>query len=82
MRLNRFQYLNRGHAEVLVLIPGWGFDARIFEPLDLDFDYLLPQINNPERFSADLMSALIENRIKKVSLFMLETCNGKLLFIV
>jgi len=69
MRLNRFQYLNRGHDEVLVLIPGWGFDARIFEPLDLDFDYLLPQINDPERFSADLMSALIENRIKKVSLF-------------
>ncbi|MDO9566318.1 MAG: alpha/beta hydrolase [Candidatus Desulfaltia sp.] len=69
MRLNRFQYLNRGHNKVLVLIPGWGFDARIFEPLDLDFDYLLPQINDPKRFSADLMSALVENQIKKVSLF-------------
>lgn len=69
MRLNRFQYLNRGHAEVLVLIPGWGFDARIFEPLDLDFNYLLAETNDLERFSADLMSALIENRIKKISLF-------------
>ncbi|HUV50473.1 MAG TPA: alpha/beta hydrolase [Anaerolineae bacterium] len=69
MRLNRFQYLNRGHDEVLVLIPGWGFDARIFELLDLDFNYLLPQINDPEGFSADLMGALVENRIKKVSLF-------------
>ena len=69
MRLNRFQYLNRGHAEVLVLIPGWGFDARIFEPLDLDFNYLLPEINDLERFSADLMSALVEKHIKKISLF-------------
>lgn len=69
MRLNRFQYLNRGHDEVLVLIPGWGFDARIFEPLNLAFNYLLPEINDLKRFSADLMSALIENRIKKVSLF-------------
>ncbi|MDI6687073.1 MAG: alpha/beta hydrolase [Desulfobacterales bacterium] len=69
MRLNRFQYLNRGYNKVLVLIPGWGFDARIFEPLDLDFDYLLPQIKDPKRFSPDLMSALVENQIKKVSLF-------------
>ncbi|NQT10644.1 MAG: alpha/beta hydrolase [Desulfobacteraceae bacterium] len=69
MRLNRFQYLNRGHNKVLVLIPGWGFDTRIFELLDLNFNYLLPQINDPKRFSADLMSALVENQIKKVSLF-------------
>ncbi|MEA3432898.1 MAG: alpha/beta hydrolase [candidate division WOR-3 bacterium] len=68
MRLNRFRYLNRGYSEVLVLIPGWGFDARIFEPLNLDFNYILPEINDLEHFSSDLMSALVEKDIKRVSL--------------
>jgi pimeloyl-ACP methyl ester carboxylesterase len=52
-----------------VLLPGWGFDARIFEPLDLAFDYLLPQRIDTERFNAELILALERKGLKEVSLF-------------
>jgi pimeloyl-ACP methyl ester carboxylesterase len=33
-------YLDRGHNRTLLLVPGWGFDDRIFERLTLPYDYL------------------------------------------
>jgi len=35
------QYKNRGYDRTLLLVPGWGFDERVFEPLRLPFNYLL-----------------------------------------
>ena len=52
-----------------MLLPGWGFDARIFEPLDLDFNYLLPQRIDTERFNAALISWFKREGIQDVSLF-------------
>lgn len=63
-----YRYLNRGHNRILVLIPGWAFDAKIFEPLDLDFDYLVPRKIDIARFNADLADALFQKKIKEVSL--------------
>jgi pimeloyl-ACP methyl ester carboxylesterase len=52
-----------------VLLPGWGFDARVFELLDLDFNYLLPQRIDTERFNTELILVLEQQGIKEVSLF-------------
>jgi pimeloyl-ACP methyl ester carboxylesterase len=35
------QYKNRGYDRTLLLVPGWGFDERIFEPLSLPYNHLL-----------------------------------------
>jgi pimeloyl-ACP methyl ester carboxylesterase len=34
-------YLNRGYDRTLLLVPGWGFDERVFEPVHMPFNYLL-----------------------------------------
>ena len=51
------------------MLPGWGFDVRIFELLDLDFNYLLPQRIDTVRFNAALISWLKREGMKEVSLF-------------
>ncbi len=68
-KASKFQYLHRGYDRTLVLAPGWGFDARVFEPLDLDFNYIVPQKIDTANFNEDLIRALERNGIKKVSLF-------------
>lgn len=40
---DKFVFLNRGHKHDLVLLPGWAFDKRIFNWLELPFNYILPQ---------------------------------------
>ena len=52
-----------------MLLPGWGFDVRVFELLDLDFNYLLPQRIDIARFNAELITWLKREGIKEVSLF-------------
>ncbi|QGJ72373.1 Hypothetical protein PBC10988_40940 [Planctomycetales bacterium 10988] len=48
----------RGFDRVLVLLPGWGFDHRIFTNLDLPYNYLLaadwPRESCLESFSKEL----------------------------
>lgn len=68
MGFNGFQYQDRGYERTLVLAPGWGFDARIFEPLDLDFNYLIPRGIDTERFNEDLIRVLARYNIKEVSM--------------
>ena len=35
------QYKDRGYNRTLLLVPGWGFDERVFERLSLSYNYLL-----------------------------------------
>ena len=35
------KYVDRHHEETLLLVPGWAFDERIFDGLDLPYNYLL-----------------------------------------
>ncbi|MBW2646651.1 MAG: alpha/beta hydrolase [Deltaproteobacteria bacterium] len=67
-KVSKFKYQNRGYERTLVLVPGWGFDARIFEPLDLDFNYLISQGIDIERFNEDLIHVLARYNIKEVSM--------------
>lgn len=64
-----FKYIDRGKKNLLVLIPGWASDYRIFAPLDLEFNYLIPLSFSPFTFEEALLERLRENKIKKISLF-------------
>ena len=35
------EFIDRGYPETMLLVPGWAFDGRIFEPLDLPYNYLM-----------------------------------------
>lgn len=64
-----FKYVERGSCDTVVLIPGWGTDYRIFDSLDLRFNYLLPLDFSPFAFEERLLIELEKNSLKRVSLF-------------
>lgn len=64
-----FRYLDRGYQKSIVLIPGWAADYRIFDSLNLRFNYLLPLDFSPFSFEDNLLNTLEERRIDRVSLF-------------
>ena len=63
-----FKYLDRGQQKTIVLIPGWATDYRIFDSLNLKFNYLLPLDFSPPTFENNILNALREQGIGKVSL--------------
>lgn len=65
----KFRYIDRGDKNLLVLIPGWASDYRIFAPLNLEFNYLIPFEFSPFTFEKDLLAMLKENNFEKISLF-------------
>jgi len=69
MKETRFKYIDRGKREPVVLIPGWATDYRIFDSLNLDFNYLLPVDFYPDTFEKGLSDALKEHGLGKISLF-------------
>jgi len=69
MSQTEFRFIDRGHEKPLVLIPGWAFDWRIFEPLDLDYNYLSPAKTDFYTFKDDLLRVVLEKGIEKISLF-------------
>lgn len=66
---SRFRIIKRGYKETIVLIPGWATDYRIFDALDLNYNYLLPFEINPFDFEKNLSDFLEANSIDRVSLF-------------
>ncbi len=64
-----FKFLDRGEDLSIVLIPGWASDYRIFERLDLKFNYLIPLDFSPFTFEQGLLLAYREYSLDKVSLF-------------
>lgn len=63
-----FKYIERNQQRVIVLLPGWATDCRIFEPMNLKFNYLVPVGWHPPTFAKALLEQLKENNINKVSL--------------
>lgn len=59
----------RGFKDTLVLIPGWATDWRIFDGLELDYNYLLiTKLYTPD-FNRQLLNQLDQLQINKVSVF-------------
>ncbi len=61
--------IDRGFSSFLVLIPGWATDFRIFNTLNLDYNYLVPVKFEPSNFNAGLTKILNRESIKRISLF-------------
>lgn len=68
MLKTKFKYISRGQQKTIVLIPGWATDYKIFESLNLKFNYLLPLDFSPFTFEGIILNALKEKGIGKISL--------------
>ena len=66
---SEFEFRNRGFKETLVLIPGWATDWRIFDGLELDYNYLLTTKLYTSDFNRELLSQMDQLKISKVSVF-------------
>lgn len=66
---SEFRLQDRGFEKITVLIPGWATDYRIFNALNLNYNYLLPTRISPFKFSDELSKLLDEKSIDKISLF-------------
>ena len=66
---SKFKLCKRGFKKTIVLIPGWASDYRIFNTLDLNYNYLLPIEYYPFNFVKELRGALDRESIDKISLF-------------
>ena len=64
-----FKYIDRNKENTISLIPGWATDYRIFNALNLEFNYLIPAVFDPYNFEDNLLAALDERGLKKISLF-------------
>lgn len=64
-----FRLIDRGFKDYLALMPGWATDFRIFNTLDLNYNYLLPLRFAPFNFNSSLANFLKKESISKVSLF-------------
>jgi len=62
------KFIKRGFKDDLVLIPGWATDHRIFQMLELDYNYLLVSAFSPFNFKEDLSQYLENNSIGRISL--------------
>lgn len=69
MRSQQFKYIDRTRPDTIALLPGWASDYRIFEGLNLKFNYLIPTDFSPFTFEENLLRAIEERSIEKVSLF-------------
>lgn len=65
---SEFKFIPKGAGKAILLIPGWATDWRVFDSLDLPFNYLIPTKLRPSGFEEDLLGALDDNRIGKISI--------------
>jgi len=68
-QLSEFKLLDRGFQEVLLLIPGWATDHKIFMNMNLRYNYLLPIQLHPFHFEKELLRWVEENSVNSISLF-------------
>lgn len=66
---SKFKVVRRGFKDTIVLAPGWAMDYRIFESMDLNYNYLLPVDFSPAHFADNLSAFLDASSIGRVSLF-------------
>ncbi len=63
-----FNYINRNYQKTIVLLPGWASDYRIFDLLDVAFNYLLLNRFYPLTFEKSLFRTIKSLNLKKVSI--------------
>lgn len=58
LTLTGFKFIDRGEKKSIVLIPGWAFDCRIFNNLNLRYNYFLYCGNSGSDFEVELKKTL------------------------
>jgi len=66
---SRFKIIDRGFSDLMVMVPGWAADYRIFAPVELNYSYLLPVEFCPLDFKSSLSEYLSAMSIDRVSVF-------------
>lgn len=66
---SKFEFINRGFKDSIVLIPGWATDYRVFSSLSLYYNYIVAKQFNPFDFNGRLLQALSREPVGRVSLF-------------
>lgn len=66
--MSKFRLIERGNRNTMLLVSGWATDHRIFDSLDIKYNYLIPTDFSPFKLADDLPAALKENKIARVSM--------------
>ncbi|MEK6732671.1 MAG: alpha/beta fold hydrolase [Candidatus Omnitrophota bacterium] len=66
---SKFRIVKRGFEKTIVLVPGWATDYKIFDTLDLKYNYILPIDINFIDFKYSLLKFLEASSVERVSLF-------------
>lgn len=62
-------FLDGGFKESILLLPGWATDYRIFELLDLGYNYILPRDHSFVRLEKEFPAILEKYNLHTVSIF-------------
>lgn len=66
---SKFRIVKRGFEKTIVLVPGWATDYKIFDTLDLKYNYILPINIDFIDFKDSLLKFLKKTSVRHVSLF-------------
>ncbi|MDP3790772.1 MAG: alpha/beta fold hydrolase [Candidatus Omnitrophota bacterium] len=66
--MSEFKLLDRSAGSTILLIPGWATDYRIFNPMDIKANYLVPVRFSPLDFEKNLFDEMDKNDLDKVSI--------------
>ncbi len=67
-RRSEFKLIGRGFRDAILLLPGWASDYRIFDSLDLDYNYLVPERLSPNDFEEPLVETMHRSGLDKISI--------------
>ncbi|MCL5674816.1 MAG: alpha/beta hydrolase [Candidatus Omnitrophica bacterium] len=65
---SKFRFIDRNYNKILVFIPGWATDYRIFHFLDMPYNYVFPINFSPVEFKKDFGEYMESRNIKEVSI--------------
>jgi len=63
-----FKFVDRKQKFPLVIVPGWAFDYRVFDTLDLPYNYIFFRGESLDDFEDKLKEILAKNNISRISL--------------
>ena len=66
-RRSEFKFVDRKYENAILLIPGWALDHRIFNSLDLKYNYLVSTLVWPPDFVERLKDALDKMKLERIS---------------
>ena len=67
--MNNFKYIDRNKKKDIILLPGWATDIRVFDNIDIDYNYFLPLDFKPQDFERECLKLLDETSKQNISLY-------------